>query len=460
MSKKIYFAGIGAYVVMLIFSVLFYKERTIFLDSAYDIFHIIQDQTLVNHNRFGGFFTKLLPFIAFKMALSLHAVLMAYSIGFTMYNLVCYVICGSVLKKYDFALVILLCNILFVSETFYYIPSELPLGMAFLTIVLAFTDKLQYKADVFALVLTAILVIAATFFHPLIVFVIFYAAVFFILQQTIYANAKRLYFVFGVFMMSLVLKTLLIRTPYEQHSMGGLRNFVTLFPHYIKLYSNKQFLHNCLTLYYWIPVGCGAIAVFYTINKEWKKLAFFTVYFTGYLFLVDISYATKATPSYYMENLYLPMGMYLALPIVFDILPFLEKKRLTLPVVLLILVTGCARIYSVHTRFTARLDYERAILTQYGDKKVVLDAKKVNAGILQMLWGTPYEFWLLSTSEQNRTASIIIDENPKRLEWGANMPKSLIVNWNVYPYSELPERYFKLADTTTGYVIDPIPAGN
>lgn len=68
---------------------------------------------------------------------------MSYSIGFMAYYLICYFICGSLLKQYDFALIILLLNLLFVTETFFYTPSELPQGIALLMVTFAFVRNKQ-----------------------------------------------------------------------------------------------------------------------------------------------------------------------------------------------------------------------------------------------------------------------------------------------------------------------------
>ena len=73
--------------------------------------------------------------------------------------------------------------------------------------------------------------------------------------------------------------------------------------------------------------------------------------------------------------------------------------------------------------------------------------------IVLMAWGTPYEFWLLSTTEQGTTASIIIDDKPELRPWAALLRKSLVVNWGIFPYSELNPKYFHFTDTTTGYEI-------
>ena len=70
-----------------------------------------------------------------------------------------------------------------------------------------------------------------------------------------------------------------------------------------------------------------------------------------------------------------------------------------------------------------------------------------------MLWGTPYEFWLLSTIEQHKTASIIIDADPLYRMWATRLNKSLLVNWGTYPYTDLSTRYFHFTDTTTTYTL-------
>ena len=139
--------------------------------------------------------------------------------------------------------------------------------------------------------------------------VVAFAFVFFILHRDIPIERPMLYFLTALFYIAVALKTLLIRTQYEQHSMSGLKNIVTLFPGYFNIYSNKQFLLHCFTRYYWIPLATAAIARHYKSHREWRKLVFFCFSVCGYLLLVNISYPTPVTPSFYIENLYLPVGV-------------------------------------------------------------------------------------------------------------------------------------------------------
>jgi hypothetical protein len=459
MYKRAYFIGVGAYFVMLALSVLFYKERIIFLDTAFGLFHIAKDSWFcIEIFRFADGLSQLLPVLAAKAGLSLNIMTVSYSVSFVLFYFICYLVTGNILKRYDFALVILVCNILFVSDTFYWTPSEVPQGIAVLLLLLAWSFKKQL-AEVRPLmwVVLFLSMLTLAFFHPLLVFIIIYSVIYFAWNKVGFADRRLLYILLAFYVFSVLLKAIAFKTQYETHSLSGMKNFITQFPDYFTLFSNRRFLSNCLTKYYWIPLTFFAVCSLYAKNKEWKKLVFFSSVVIGYLFLVNISYPFRTTPEFYIENLYLPLAVFLGLPLVFELLPLLAEKRLALPVVCLLVATGCLRIWFTHTPYTARLNWERAFLDKYINEKIIADAKKINAGILLMNWGTPYEFWLLSTLERNKTASIIIDDDPRSRLWALDLNKTFVVNWNIFPYKDLNPKYFHFTDTTTGYLVDPAP---
>ena len=455
MYKRLYWVGIAGYLIMLILSILFYKERILLLDNSFLLFHIVRENTFcIAHYRFGDIFNQALPVLATKSGQALSSVALCYSLGYVVYYFLCYFISGSILKRYDFALTILFLNLLFVSDTFYWTPSELPQGIALLLVTLAFASNKQLTMTKPALwVLLAVPVITIAFFHPVIIFVLLYSCFFFLERNDQIINKQILYIVAGIFFLAIILKAFVFRTPYEQHSAGGLKHFITLFPDYFTLYSNKQFLVNCIVKYYWIPLIFVSVLVFYYKRKAWKNFAFFLCCFFGYLLLINVSYPNIRTTTFYIENLYLPLSIFLALPFIFDLLPLLETKRLSMPIILLITLSGCARIYFMHNPYTARLEYERYLINKYGDTKVIVKAQPADLDALKILWATPYEMLLLSECERHKPASIIIDENPDRLGWATYAKDELLVNWNVYKYQQLPAKYFNFRDTVTGYAI-------
>lgn len=452
MYKRLYFIGIPAYIIMLVLSVLFYKERTILTDAAYNLFYFVFDKSFfIPSYRFGEALSQLLPFIAVKGHLSLAGVAVSYSVGFILYYFLCYVTCGTVLKRYDLALIILLQNVLFVSDSFYFIASPLSEALAMLMVALAMLAReKRRKPLVFAL--EAALAVTIAFYHPIALIAVVFISVFFSLKQGVIPKKNLIVFA-ACFFGAIAIKMLFFRVQYEAHSFSGLKNFIRLFPDYFTIYSNQQFLRCIITKYYWVFALFMTVAIFYSFKREWKKLLLFVAFFLGYLMLVNVTYPTAATPVFYIENLYLPLGTILAVPVIFDIAP-VNGVRNVVPVLFILLIgTFFIRIYYTHQTYAARLGWERRFIQQHAHEKIIYPESKVPMDTLIMAWGTPYEFWLLSTIESGNTASLIIDKNPAERWWASDLRSSLLVNWNTYSYKKLDSRYFHFTDTTTGYVI-------
>ncbi|MES2704278.1 MAG: hypothetical protein V4649_16675 [Bacteroidota bacterium] len=452
--KKVFYAGIGGYVMMLVLSLLFYRERIIMLDTSFALFHIARKGSFSLYaSRCGAMLSQLLPVAGVKAGASLSAMAMLYSLGFTLYYFAAYLLCG-LFKRYDLALVLLLFHTLIVTDTFYYIPSEFPQGLNFFMPVLAgfLATPAQANARRRLLCLPAFFVCA--FFHPLMFVAVIFTTVFLSLRSPGVLPGKQVILLLAGYLSGVVINHLFFRIPYDRHAISGVKNFVTLFPNYFDLYSHRQFLHDCIYKYYWAAGGFVAVSTLYVLKKEWTKLMLIGGAFIGYIFLVNVSYPTAETPALYMENLYLPLGLILAFPIVYDLLPAIEGRRLALPLVLLVVATAGLRYYLRADKYTARLALLRTVLVAHSDRKQIIKPMGNEADVLQMLWGTPYEFWLLSTIETGRTASIIIDEKPYLRGWAADKTKALVVNWNIFDYNDLPAKYFIFRDTVTGYSVE------
>jgi hypothetical protein len=453
--KRLYYTGFAAYATMLVLSVVFYKERMVLPDTAFFLFNIVKDNWFcIQVYRFGDVFSQLLAVPARRMGLPLDVIMVCYSAGFTLFHFACYAICGSVLKQYRFALVILLANLLFTTGSYYWAISQLPQSISLLMVLMALlADRKWENLRAYEKTIAAFLAITLAFFHPLAIFVLTYAILYFSSTGNI-LERKAAYFVSAIYVAALAAKAIFFRTPYEQHSLSGLKNFAALFPNYFTTYANASFLVKCTGPYMAIPVLVAIIVALYIREAKWRRLSFFILCFIGYLFLINISYYSSKTPNFYIESLYMPLALILALPFVFEALAPSKNAFFNVFICGLIVIVGCMRLYTTHHTYTARLNWERALMGNYMDKKIILDAKKRNTAILQMLWGTPYEFWLLSTTERGKTASIIIDENPGERGWAWQLNNSFLVNWDVVPYRHLPVKYFRFTDSTFGYNIE------
>lgn len=455
MYQKLYRQGYFAYAAMLVLALVFYKERNIFLDNAYHLFVILtgNDFAIQNH-RYGAMLTQVFPLLCFRMLAPLDVTMLVYSACFPIYYALCYWLCGSVLKQPRMALVLLLFNVLFVAHSFYWMLSELPQGIAFAMVLFSYLyNREQGKVSVVSAMVLLLFMWAVNFFHPTLVFPLMFAFAFLFFDKED-AGSKKLIFVSAVvFGLMYIVKRKIFVSLYDNSTADRLRSLKTLFPDYFSLKSNARFLELCLNTYYWIPVCLAAIVWVYILRKKPLKLLLFAGAFFGYLLMINVMYSSGTDAAFYIENLYLPLGLILAFPFVFDVLPALERKGLVQAVMLAILVTGCARIYFTHDMYTRSLNWKRDFLSKNIDKKLLIASSKVPADTLIMTWGTAYEFWLLSTAEYGRTSSIIVvDSTAKYIEphWEN---AAFITNWGIFPYSAFSPTYFKFKDTVSSYTI-------
>lgn len=451
--RAIYRFGFLVYLLLLVMAILFYKERMVFLDEAFYTFNIlVKDNFSIEHNRFIAVFTEVFPLLASKLSFSLKGVTIAYSAGFVIYYALCYFITGTVFRNYRFALVLLLFNVLFVSHTYYWMLSELTQGVAMLVPLLAYMEgKSIRKIGIIRWLLVFAVLVTLVFAHPLMLFPVTFGLAFLLLH----ANTKDerwLYIFVGIcFVVMVRLKMMFVKEAYDSQSMQSIDNIKALFPNYIDLYSNKAFLRNCFGKYCWIPI-CFLLTVFVYVRKaQWLKLGLYLLYIPGFLMLINISYYGSDVPEFYIENLYLPLGFLLALPFVFDVLPYFDKPAVSWTLVSLIMLTGLVRIYMLRQPYKGRIDWLRHTYASYTGRKVMVDEKLTPKGTLLMSWASPYELWLLSTIETDRSASVIIHPNLNEIQWMQSSKDAFATTWGQFAYRDLNKRYFKFNDSTNVY---------
>jgi fumarate reductase subunit D len=450
--KKLFLLGLIAYPLLLLLSLVFYQERTIFTDIAFHLFFMAKDQEFAIQNyRFGAAVTQLFPLAGFWSGASLQTIMLLYSSAFILFNGCCYLFIGFVQRDYRLALVLLCSQLFIAADSFYWIQSELPQGLAMLVISFALLGRV-WKGGMQILwwLLLTLSLVTTAFCHPLLVFPFSFLVVFFWLDSQDYSR-KNLVIASAIYLAAWVTKAVLFRTPYDSGAMGGLNNFRRLWPDYFTIYSNKQFLSDLVHKFFWVlPVLVGAMAVYFRFRRRLKSF-FLLAFFIGYLLLINISYPGRDVTAFYIENMYLPLGLFLAAAFVFDILPALKSRSLHLLMVLLVMLTCIPRIYSYHRAYSDRLGELNRLLDKYRNEKVIIDEKDADMSKLMMTWGTSYEFWLLSMTQTGSTASIIISDQAQQLSKSAEDPRAFMITWNPLSYAELQGKYYVFPDTVTKY---------
>lgn len=457
MLKKTYHLGYLGYLFLLILSIIFYKERTIFSDTAFHLFYIIKegDWFLEGHFRYGAVLTQSYPLLGSKLGLSLNAIAMLYSVSFVINSAICYFLCGTVFKNHQLALALLLFNILFVSDVFFWPLSELQMGTAVMLVLFSYLSTKEYNNQPLLLLLMGVATfVIISFFHPLMIFPYLFTVVFLLLSKQVVIKRSALLILLVFFVISYVIKEQLFVSGHDKEASSGVKKLLDTFPHYFDTYASKEFFKSCLAGYCWITIAFFGIVIAYIKNRSWLKLVFFCAFSVGYILLVNVSYPSADVAKFYIENFYTPLGIFIALPFVFDVLPAIERyKNMASVLLILIIISGAVRIYSVGEKYVTRLNWERNFLVKNGHEKLVVADTFFPRDTIIMPWAMHYEFWLLSTIEQGTTASITVSDNVDNIAWATDRSKSFLTPWGLFHYQDLPPRYFVFKDTTTTYRI-------
>jgi hypothetical protein len=447
MLRKIFLTGIGFFAVLFIYAVLFYKERVLFSDASYYLFSIIKDRSFfIQHQRFGVAFSEVPAVLASRAGMPVAQIALLYSLGFIFFHFVVYLVTGFILKAYDWALLILLGLSLYISDQFFAPQSELVSGFSFFCLFMALLKK---SKKVRHLLLTVILCIPfIVFFHPLMLFILLYAASFFYLEKDGVFTKRQLFFAIGSYFVILGIKLVFFKDKYESETTG-LGYLLKLFPNYCTPALGK-FLTDCLTKYCWIGIVFILVIVSYCRRRQWGKLILSAGASIGYILLVHITHPFDEGLAFYIENLYMPLVAFMGLPFVFDVVPRYGAQPATL-VMGLMLLSAVARIYVTHEKYTVRLNWQREYLNDHRHEKLLVDSRTVPNDTLMLSWASPFEFCLLSTIEYDATASINFHDNPDYFSYILHEPKVFLHAWGDVPYSSLPEGRFKFKDSVSVY---------
>lgn len=450
--------GTAVYTALLVLAAVFYLERMAVLDMAFQTFQILRTGSLqIQSGRFGAAGTQFFAWAAQALDMPLKAVLYSYSLGHGLFYFLIFLGITLGLRQWKWALVLVLLSTLMTTHTFYWL-SEMPQGLAFLVLVLAWLD---FKGEIKTVrwweypVLVAALV-TGFYFHPMVLYAMLFCALFFLLTQRRSMGNKALFLLTAlIFLATAFVKYKILELDwYDAMSLERAKAYSALWPHWFDIQSNRDFLQWCLHDYYLIPLLIAVNTGFYVWKKHWLKAVLAGLTPLGFVLLVNVPFY-QGDNQFYLENLYLPLAVFTAVPLIFDVLPgILPEKRIWI-VVALLSGLGLLRIAMAHRSWSARVGWEQGVLEKTANlpnRKLILTEEQVPMDTLILSWGSAYEFLLLSALEHPDSARcLIIDEAAWRFDSLRNEPNLFLGEFRNYSFEALPKRYFNLQDSS-GYM--------
>lgn len=451
--------GYGSLGLLVILAAIFYQERSLFIDIAYQTFLMIKDGTVqVQVYRFGSAIVQVLPLLAIKLGLPLKLVLLSYSLSFTLLFLVFYWIIVRVLKNDYMGWVLVFLFTLIVYDAFYWATSEYQQGLAFLLVVFAFILKYPKLDRLQQWGLLVPCTVALAYYHPLVFIIFMFLWVFFLLRNSDLRH-WRYWMLLGIMFLVVGLKSKFSGNWYDDNKYRiFFDNLRAHFPNYFAFESHQKFLQDVVQHWYFLPLFLLVIIIWYIQKRAWLKLGWVLAFSFGYLMLLHIS-SPSATYRFYAEVNYMPLSIVLMIPFLFDIVPNVKNKKLLLFLFAGIVFLRLTIIALHHKPYTDRLTWIESQLEENTSEKrnrllYELDATKRDT--LLMTWGVAYESLLLSAMEHPDSAkTLVILPKGKRYDQALQSDTLFVTELIEYPIDKVDGQYYRLGNGTYMEVATP-----
>lgn len=397
-------------------SVWLYRERVLYIDSAYYAFNFINDGIpAAEHKRYALWLYQLLPWAMLKSGLSLKWVLMAYSICHILLHALVFVWLLR-MKQYGLAVLLALMQVIAYRECFFLTVNETALAISatlLLSGYMRYFSKKHASVDTgypmkntlvqgfvyFACILTAL------FSHPTATLLIPFVIIFHLLlvyKDRLHRQAAGLALVEFAGLASLKMLAG-NRSGYETDLFDQLAKSSEILSNLGNIYSFNFFFGEFKTNsnffgIYWIPFALSFLSLFLLLKaRKPLLLLFYAVSLIGLWLLIVVMF-NRGDGTMFMEKNFTPWVLLALYPLV-----MLNRIKMDSPwtaglyaSVILFSIWG---IYKVTPMYQKRLWLMDRLITAKNPEhlpKLLLNDSSVNHEEWLGIWALPYETLLLS----------------------------------------------------------------
>ncbi len=192
--------GYVVWAAMLVLALFFYKERAFFMDAGFQLFNLINEETIqVYHYRFVTGVPQLLPFVLLKMSAPLWLLAASFSASYILFYALVYHLLVRWLKNDYLGWVLIFLFTLISLDTFYHIQSEFYLGLSLLLLTFGLVWRYPAMREKWLFPVLLPLLVTVGFSHKLfLIYFLFFWIFFWFDKPGTPAPALRRFFVADV----------------------------------------------------------------------------------------------------------------------------------------------------------------------------------------------------------------------------------------------------------------------
>jgi len=457
LTKLLFIIANIFFIVSALFSVYYYKERCLYIDSAFQIFKMLNSESFnFEAGRYGVFLTQIIPLLSIKFGLSLKSFLIITSFNFIVINYLVFLLCYFLVNEKSVAFIIPTTLIICVSFGFFYTITEVYQSIIFLIALYAwintrFAEIKSIKIQFFNVTIAFLLFVQSFLCHPIALF----PALFIVGYHIVYHNQfKKIDNLILIPLFLLVAFIKYTNTDASSYEGGYLKNFVnspSLLFNLFGFFPAKYFIKRIFFDIYLIPlVFIIILDIHYLIQKKFKLL----VFVTGSFFLFwTISVLTfyEGGDDIAMERAFASIALFAVIPFAKEVIFFNDKYKITKALAFIgIIGLGFFAIHKAGEIYKTRISYMRALLksTKSDSNVKFIAVQNELSDIIRIPWAFGVESLMLSaieTPNDQRTIYLTSNKNDfSNIDLTTPDRLFAVPFWLEWPYSNLNKKYFNL----------------
>ena len=441
-----------SFVVLLIASVYFYKERILFADSAFQFFKIVNFEKInVEAYRYGAILPELPVLLAIKLGVSLKLLIITYSVAFIALYYFVFLLCIKLLKNTPAGLSIIFILIMCVSESFFYPVTETHQSLIFSVLLFAILQYSSFRYSLVQILLASVVIIISFLAHPValypLTFIIGYSAI----------DKKQLRSIIPYALLILVIglavaKVMLTdENSYEGKFFSELLKSPSIIFDLPNAYSKKFFFDRISGLYLWVVIFELILVLHLLLKKEYLKLLW-ELGISGFFLIVTLITYNKGDSDMLMERAFMPLALLVSIPLLKEMLDNNNQYRiLKLTFLTLIIVVSLNRInvqgkvFRERTRFNQELMAKTAKLP---NRKFIVESSELQKHHYTY-WSHSFETLILSSITDNIPTQTIYPANDISLFTKYTETNNVFLGadfWLEWNIDNLNHTYFNLSE--------------
>ena len=452
------YLGHSLFIFLGIFSLYFWQERTLILDAAFQSYLFISTgHPAIMVERFGAGLTHLLPLLGVYLGLKLKYVLIFYSLSIVLFHYILLLINQLTLKNNAISVAIVLFNLFLIGDSFFWMQNELLQGISLMFLMWSFFIKKQDIRNFswmdyfigFGLIATVI------YYHPLIIFPLSFAWLFFFIDEKVIINRRLLWALAIVCALFFISKYLFRQPNFYDRGMTSqyVREFHFSFDTFVHSIGFNMFKDHLWGTFLFLIPSYVAVNFFYLKNRKYLKVGLVNIFSLSYFVLITQRYLDD-TRWYTAECHYQPLAVFIIIPFVFDVLPLIKSPKIIILGFIAFAVIRLTAIFQTHESYTIRLDYIKNLIDTpilIGQNKIILEENTIDKKTLMMTWGMPYEsIQISSLKSPDSTKIIVLTENGLEKQKELSNSKDSMVTFLMLPkiaFKDLPKSYYNVRNT-------------